>query len=518
MSKINLDYRAIVETGVDMFIITNEDGIISYASPQWEHVLGYAPEAMVGKNRWHFMSEDDVSKTKAKFLPYYKRRLPFYLLTHNMIHKDGQRVTIESSGAPIFNKKGDFEGYRVNNRNVSSRSLIENADVCTKEDAYAILLDYQEVITGISKMFMDSPFDHLDKAINQSLSALGHLLKICRVYVFEFDDTQQTMSNTFEWCKTGIESTKDMLQNLSVDIFPWWMKKLHRNEVINVYDIHDMDIDQINEQAILLEQEIKSILVVPMHVDQKLVGFIGFDAVLEHKQFQDEIHLIRMYSEIVGYALIKQKDEHRILRSIQHVKTTFSQTVEAFSSLLEISDPYTSGHQRRVAELSLAIAKKLNFSTERQEALHMAALLHDLGKFYIPAQILNKPGKLSQIEFDLVKTHSAYGYQILSKIDFPWPIADMVHQHHERLDGSGYPLGLKEDAILLEAQIIGVADIVEAITSHRPYRPALGLDFALVEINRLKGLQYHASVVDVCTALFETGEFQFDLSNSLLTS
>ena len=510
MIKKRLDYKAIIESMPDMIIVTDEDGIINYASPQWEAFLGYHPSEMIGKRRWDFMSETEAAKLKEKFFPYFDRRLPFYMLTHVMTHKQGHRIVIESSGTPIFSQRGEFNGYRVSNRDITHRSLSEDFDSQMKEDAYATLLKYQEIITHTSKMFMESPFDQLDHAINKSLSDVGNLLNICRVYIFEFNDTEQTMTNTYEWCATGIESTMDMLKDLSVDIFPWWMKKLRKNEVINVYNVNDMGEEQISEKAILLEQDIQSVLVVPMHVNNQLIGFIGFDAVLKRKRFQDEIHLIRMFSEIVGYAIQKRKDEHRILDSLLQVKETYTQTIEALSSLVEISDPFVSGHQRRVAKLSVAIAKQLKLPVEQQEALYMAAVLHDLGKTYIPSQILNKQGKLTEVEFDLVKTHPEYGYQVLKKINYPWPIAEMVYQHHERIDGSGYPRGLKGDDIIFEAQIIAVADTVEAISSHRPYRPALGLDFAISEIKRLKNIHFNGSVVDSCVYIFENGLFKFD--------
>jgi len=230
--------------------------------------------------------------------------------------------------------------------------------------------------------------------------------------------------------------------------------------------------------------------------------------VKKHKRFRDEIHLLRMYSEIVAYALAKQQDEQRIHESLEQVKRTFHQTIEAFSSIVEISDPYTAGHQHRVAELAVAIGKHLRLEKDQLEALYMASLLHDLGKFYIPNQILNKPGRLSEIEFNLIKTHPTLGYEVLTKIDFPWPIADMVLQHHERVDGSGYPYGLEKDEIMLESKILCVADVVESISSHRPYRPALGLDFALREIKEQRGILYDEKVVDACLFLFEHGRFQ----------
>ncbi|MCD8519672.1 MAG: PAS domain S-box protein [Erysipelotrichaceae bacterium] len=209
-----IDYKAIVESMADMIIITDNDGIITYVSPQWEKILGYTASEMMGHRRWDFMSEDEARKLQDKFFPYFERRIPFYMLTHVMTHKDGNRVVIESSGTPVFNKQGEFEGYRVNNRDITQRSLSEDYESQMKEDAYATLLKYQRVITNISKMFMDSPFDQLDVAINSSLSQLGTLLDVCRVYVFEFDLDHQTMSNTYEWCKHGIEPAIDMLQTL----------------------------------------------------------------------------------------------------------------------------------------------------------------------------------------------------------------------------------------------------------------------------------------------------------------
>jgi len=172
-------------------------------------------------------------------------------------------------------------------------------------------------------------------------------------------------------------------------------------------------------------------------------------------------------------------------------------------------DPYTAGHQRRVAELASAIAKEMRLPKEKIEGIHMAGLIHDIGKIAVPAEILSKPSKLSKMEMDLIKAHSQVGYELLKEIDFPWPVANIVLQHHERLDGVGYPQGLKGDEILLEARILAVADVVEAMASHRPYRPALGLDAALDEIKQGKGKLYEPAAVDACLVLFEKG-FTFE--------
>ena len=168
---------------------------------------------------------------------------------------------------------------------------------------------------------------------------------------------------------------------------------------------------------------------------------------------------------------------------------------------MEWRDPYTAGHQKRVAEISMAIARQLHWSEERVQALYMAAMVHDIGKMSVPSEILTKPSRLTSIEMQLVQGHVDSGYQILKDIPFPWPIADMVRQHHERLDGSGYPQGLKGDEISIEGRILAVADTIEAMSSHRPYRPGLGLDAAMKEIRAEAGSKLDASVVDAAFVL-----------------
>jgi PAS domain S-box-containing protein len=199
-------------------------------------------------------------------------------------------------------------------------------------------------------------------------------------------------------------------------------------------------------------------------------------------------------------------------QSRQHLEllqNSLEDTVRAIAGIGEMRDPYTAGHQVRVADLATAIARQMGLSTEQIHAIHLAGVVHDLGKIRVPAEILSKPGKITDIEFSLIKTHSQAGYDILKGIDFPWPIALMVQQHHERLDGSGYPQGLKGDAILLEARILSVADVVEAISAHRPYRPGLGIEAALEEITKNRSKFFDPQVVDACLALFREQNYSF---------
>lgn len=196
-------------------------------------------------------------------------------------------------------------------------------------------------------------------------------------------------------------------------------------------------------------------------------------------------------------------------QQLTQLQDNLEDTVHAIATIVEMRDPYTSGHQVRVANLAAAIAKQMGLPNEQVHAIHLAGVVHDLGKIQIPAEILSKPGKITDIEYSLIKTHAQAGYDILKGINFPWPIAQMVLQHHERVDGSGYPQGLKGDQILLEARILSVADVVEAMSSHRPYRPGLGVNATLKELVRLRGTIYDKQVVDACLALFRKQHYNF---------
>ena len=182
--------------------------------------------------------------------------------------------------------------------------------------------------------------------------------------------------------------------------------------------------------------------------------------------------------------------------------------------MVETRDPYTAGHQRRVSTLARTIAQEMGFTNDVVDTIRMAGIIHDIGKISVPAEILSKPGKISDIEMSLIKVHSQSGYDILKEAELPYPIAEVVLQHHERLDGSGYPQGLKGDQILAEAKIISVADVVEAIASFRPYRPGFGIDIALGEIEKNKGILYDEKAVDVCIKLFQEKGFKFESTES----
>ena len=212
-------------------------------------------------------------------------------------------------------------------------------------------------------------------------------------------------------------------------------------------------------------------------------------------------------------ARLEKKVEKRtadLQDSMEKLQKSLEGSIQAIARTVETRDPYTAGHQQRVAELAGAIAGEMRLSDEVIYGIRMGGLIHDLGKVSIPAEILTKPGRITQIEFELIKTHPKVGYDILKSIEFPWPIAKMVLQHHERMDGSGYPAGLKGSEIIPEARILGVADVVEAMASHRPYRPSLGIDKALNEISEKIGGLYDPDASKACLRLFRQRGYVLD--------
>jgi response regulator RpfG family c-di-GMP phosphodiesterase len=247
--------------------------------------------------------------------------------------------------------------------------------------------------------------------------------------------------------------------------------------------------------------------------DEKVQGFdLGaVDFVTKPYQRSELLARVRTHMELnrlrSSLEVLVAERSGELIESEKKLKSNLLDSISAIASIVEMRDPYTAGHQRRVADIAVAIGKELQLSENLVEGIHLAGIVHDVGKIKVPAEILSKPGRLTANEFNLIKEHSQTGYDILKSIDYPWTIAEIILQHHERLDGSGYPRGLKNEEILLEAQIIAVADVVESMMSHRPYRAALGIDVALEEILHNRSSCFNADVVDACIRLFREQSF-----------
>jgi HD-GYP domain-containing protein (c-di-GMP phosphodiesterase class II) len=210
-----------------------------------------------------------------------------------------------------------------------------------------------------------------------------------------------------------------------------------------------------------------------------------------------------------------KRQENRLQETLESLRRAVNTTIRVLVAAVEVRDPYTAGHQTRVADLARAIAAEMGLPQETIDGICMAGSIHDIGKLSVPAEILSKPTKLQAIELLLIREHARKGYEMLQDVESSWPLAEMVYQHHERMDGSGYPRKLRGDAILPEARILAVADVVEAMASHRPYRPGLGIDAALNEIEKNRGLFYDSAVADACLRLFREKDFSLERDDYL---
>lgn len=233
-------------------------------------------------------------------------------------------------------------------------------------------------------------------------------------------------------------------------------------------------------------------------------------AALEIQVKERTAELAEMNEQLNQEIMVRRRAEKELQHTLGKLRKAMDGIIEAMALTVERRDPYTAGHQRRVTNLARAIATEMELRQEQIDGIRMAGVIHDIGKISIPAEILSKPGKLTETEFSLIKTHPVVGYDILKNIEFEWPVAQIVYQHHEKMDGSGYPLGLTGKDLLMESKILGVADVVEAMASHRPYRPGLGIDKALEEVSQKRDILYDPQVVDACLRVFKEKGFRLE--------
>ena len=266
-----------------------------------------------------------------------------------------------------------------------------------------------------------------------------------------------------------------------------------------------------------LKQGFSSVVSLPLTSNGRPFGALSIYSDETDVFNSEEVDLLKRLGDSLVYGVVAIHTHKKLnwaegeaKKSLDKLQKAFGAIIQVLEKTVEIRDPYTAGHQRRVADLAGKIAEEMGLSADRIDGIRITGIIHDIGKIHIPAEILSKPKALTGIEFSLIKTHPQVGADILEAIEFPWPVEKIVLQHHERVDGSGYPHGLSKKDILLESRIIGVADVVEAMASHRPYRPALGIDKALKEISDNRSILYDKDVVDICLKLFNEKKYQFE--------
>jgi len=458
-------YRIISETAKDMITVWDKDLMLIYANPSAERTLGYSGEeltellngsgtsglgSLVAPGSLKTFRTEVRKRTKEDRKPGGPE--PHHPVELELIRKDGSTVWTETETILLRDNSGGCTGLLSITRDISKRK--HTREMLSKSEER-----YRNILESIEECYFEldlaGNFTFFNDALCRMTGYMPKELMGMNNRRYTSPETAQQLYQTFKRIYETGNPAK--LENYEV---------IQKNGAIRINDM---------SASLLLD------------ASGTPVGFRGVARdVTEHRNREREL---------------KESYEN-----LQHM---LEETIRTLAFTVEVRDPYTAGHQRRVAQLADAISLKMGLPLEEAMGVRMAALIHDVGKVQIPGEILSKPGPLSPDEMELVRTHPSVGSSILKEIEFPWPISDIVLQHHGRLDGSGYPYGIDGGKMSTEAKIIAVADVVEAMVSHRPYRSALGLDKAIEEISNNKGTLYDAEVVDACLSLFTEDGFTF---------
>ena len=493
-------YRIVFENTGTATAIFEEDMRIFMVNTQCEKLIGYSKEEIENKMKWtDFVLKEDLEKMKR----------------YHITRKQNVEPPPKKYEFRMANKKGNIKDIllkieMIPDTKKSVASLIDITELRQAEERIKHLYLVLRAIRNINQLiFKENDRERLLKgACNSLTKTRGYY----HSWIVLLDKEGKIDIHAEAGLGKGFLPMLTLLKKEELTAFG--QRALKQEDVVIIKDPASACPDC---PLIQVCSERGSVMTVRLERDEKIYGVMSVSIPAHFVTDKEEQALfmeaagdiaLGLHSIEMGKKLDKQT--HDLQQSYQRTKRAMDATIETMSKIVEAKDPYTAGHQRRVSQLATAIAQELNLSQDKIEGVRIASLIHDIGKIGLPSEILSKPDKISNEEYNLIKRHSQVGYDILKNIDFSYPVAQIVLQHHERLDGSGYPNNLKGDKILLEAKIIGVADVVEAMSSHRPYRPALGIEVALEEISQNRGILYNPEVVDVCLKLFKEKGFKFE--------
>ncbi len=489
-------YRRLFETAQDGILLLNADTAqIEDANPYLVKMLGYSRDELLGKKIWDIGAFKDVELNKNAFLEVHNKKFIRYdnlpLMT-----KKGTEISVE-----FVSNLYDCAGIDVIQCNIRDNTKRYIAEIALKATSRAL------------KILSDSNLARLTARTENVL-----LAEYCRIAV-------ETGGYKLAWigfADEGAAQKVNMMAQFGLD--SGFLEQGHiywsdtergrgptgtalRTGKIQIVDDISISPSMLPWLQDARQRGFQSIISVPFRLpNEQMACLTLYSSAINIWSDSERVLLEQLATDLsLGIAALQLA-----ITKIQYevkLRQSLEQTVQVIADTGEERDSYTAGHQRRVADICKHIAIELGLSAERIHGLHLAATIHDLGKIGVPAEILAKPRRLSAMEFGLIKEHPVIGSHILREVNFPWPIATIILQHHERIDGSGYPLKLTGDEILLESKILSVADIVEAMASHRPYRAALGIDAALDEIKSQKGITLDAQVVDACLRIFQNQKY-----------
>ena len=499
LAKIEERYKRFIEASTDIIFLKDEDLRYILVNKAYLDFAGKDEKDIIGKTAFEFMPEELAEKFSAS--------------DKLALEKDSLVLTEETSGGRVY----EIKKFPVNLPNM-------------KKGIGGFIRDVTEVKNSIRNLKESSErFEHLslvlktllefNKLIIQEKNIETLVRNACKILVeknsyshvlillLENYDVVASSSKVYD--KSEMEALERYVKYDMPDCFK---RALKGKDVVIV----DPQVDCVGCPLLKNMMEEKCELI-RIEYKARVYGILNISLSTKFIDNPEEKELFMRIADDLGFAIYsieqekdRKKAEEELKESYNKLRSIIGSVIDVISLSVESRDPYTAGHQKRVAKLARTIAQEMGLSAEQIENVRMAGLIHDLGKIAIPAEILSSPRKLTNIEFELVKQHSKNGYDILKNIDYLKTVAEIVYQHHEKLDGSGYPRGLKGDEIMIEAKILCVADVVEAMASHRPYRPSLGIDYALKEIENNAGILYDEKVVKACLKLFREKHFSFE--------
>ena len=480
--KESLDrFRAMAENTSDWIWEIDENLNYTYASPRIKELLGYEPEEIIGKTPFDLMSPDEGERVFEDFSHIVKLRLPFSRVENTNLHKDGHQVVLETSGVPIINAFGNFMGYRGIDRDTTERREIEERNRSQLNRLSAL----REIDMAIS-----SSHD-LNLTLNVIIREVISQLKIDAADILLYRPILQVLEYA-----SGSGFRTQALQHTRLKIGDSYAGRAARERcIVSIPDLRESD--GFKRSKYMADEKFISYYGVPLIAKGEVIGVLE---VFHRSSLEPDQEWLVFLEALAGQAAIATENGKLIAElhsSNLDIIMAYDATIEGWARALDLRDRETEGHSRRVTELTVRIAHAMGMSEVEQGHIRRGALLHDIGKMGIPDNILLKPGKLNEEEWEIMRKHPVFAYELLSPIEYLRPALDIPYCHHEKMDGTGYPRGLKGEQIPLSARIFAVVDIFDALSSDRPYRPAWSREKVLAHLLSLAGSHLDTKVVEL---------------------